>query len=205
MSLARISSLGVLSGIVGQFYGQYRVASMHKDFVRRLENRPGFYRALENVNIRTGGRQPLGLLRPPPQQAGAAAPHSEQREQDANPWNDPPPDDDPTRPQPPVQPPSAPRGPQPQPEPSRQGRWGEIRAANTRNAGPRSAWDEVRQSHERTRIASASQSPNDEPPRDSLSSPDRDSEQAKFDAMLETERRKADASTSASSSGPWRG
>lgn len=102
MSLARITSLGVLSGIIGQFYGQYRLASMHKDFVRRLENRPGFYRALENVNIRTGGRQPLGLLRPPSQQPGPAAPHGEQHEQDANPWSD----DDQTRFQPADQPPS---------------------------------------------------------------------------------------------------
>jgi hypothetical protein len=61
-------------------------------------------------------------------------------------------------------------------------RWDEIRAANARNAAQQSSWDALRQNHERNQVARTD---------DAYSSTenDRAQEQARFDAMLEAERR----------------
>ncbi|KIM85322.1 hypothetical protein PILCRDRAFT_817326 [Piloderma croceum F 1598] len=63
-------------------------------------------------------------------------------------------------------------------------RWDEIRAANTRNAAQHSSWDALRQNHERNQVARTD---------DAYSSTesDRAQEQARFDAMLEAERRRS--------------
>lgn len=67
--------------------------------------------------------------------------------------------------------------------------WDAIREANARNNGRRSSWDELRQRHERQRTAGRVQqneSAEDEDPRAQA--------QAEFDAILEAERKVAQAS-----------
>ena len=89
-------------------------------------------------------------------------------------------------------------------------KWDEIRAANARAAAQSSAWDALRQQHERERIlerqqqqqrqqqdpdASSSRvgTPGDDyfaqPPSSRYSEDDRAQEQARFNAMLDAERR----------------
>lgn len=91
-------------------------------------------------------------------------------------------------------------------------RWDDIREANARAAAQNSAWDALRQQHERekmlerqqrgsapssTTTSSASGTPGDEygvtspsgPPPSRYSDEDRAREQARFDAMLEMERK----------------
>lgn len=67
-------------------------------------------------------------------------------------------------------------------------RWEEIRAANARSAGYVSSWDTIRQRHERNRLPYPTSSPSNDTPSSGMD--DRTVEQAKFDAMLEAERRK---------------
>lgn len=64
------------------------------------------------------------------------------------------------------------------------GRWDELRAANIKQAGLNSSWDALRQSHERGRVADATDA-------SQSTENDRAQEQAQFDAMLEAERRAA--------------
>jgi hypothetical protein len=67
-------------------------------------------------------------------------------------------------------------------------RWDQIRAANLRATAQHSSWDVLRQNYERRRIRTGDSgiSPGQDGP-----GYDRAAEQAKFDAMLEAERRKA--------------
>lgn len=62
------------------------------------------------------------------------------------------------------------------------GRWDEIRK-EPGTAHP-SSWDEIRQSHERVRVQ-----PSNSPPAEGVAVNDRHKEQAKFDALLEAERK----------------
>jgi len=65
-------------------------------------------------------------------------------------------------------------------------RWNEIRAANSRSAG-QSSWDTIRQRHERSRLPD----PTGAPPSDrSPEADERGAARAKFDALLEAERRR---------------
>ncbi|TFY79040.1 hypothetical protein EWM64_g4967 [Hericium alpestre] len=54
-------AFSIVSSLAGMVYGQIKRAEAHRDFVASLENRPGFFQALENVHVRTGGQRPLGL------------------------------------------------------------------------------------------------------------------------------------------------
>lgn len=61
------------------------------------------------------------------------------------------------------------------------GRWDELRTASIKQMGRNSSWDALRQSHERERIADATDA-------SQSTENDRVHEQAQFDAMLEAER-----------------
>ncbi|THH18412.1 hypothetical protein EW146_g2566 [Bondarzewia mesenterica] len=198
MSITRMSSSGAIASVIGVLYGQVRIAEAHRDFVGSLDNRSGFFRALENVNIRTGGQRPLGLpiahstigmkrsmtvakRLPPPPPPPASLLYTDAVSPAEGIFL------------------AAPKPAQSPVDPSRTGRWGEIRAVNARN-GPRSTWDELRQNQERSRLPVAPQSADDAGSRSPTSDmDDRAAEQAKFDALLEAERRKADKP----SSSPW--
>jgi hypothetical protein len=73
-------------------------------------------------------------------------------------------------------------------------RWEEIRAANARSVGYVSSWDAIRQRHERSRLPNSTSSPSNDPP--SYGMDDRTAEQAKFDAILEAERRRGQSQDS---------
>lgn len=81
-----------------------------------------------------------------------------------------------------------------QPQTAR-GRWDEIRAANARNSGKASSWDVLREQHERERVSSssgnndASSDPSSFARTPSTSELVRAAEQARFDALLEAERK----------------
>ncbi|EMD42227.1 hypothetical protein CERSUDRAFT_110760 [Gelatoporia subvermispora B] len=68
-------------------------------------------------------------------------------------------------------------------------RWDELRVANARNVASDSSWESLRQIHERQQVSTSQ--PDDQPEMD-----ERALEQAKFDALLEEERRKAMGSSS---------
>ncbi|KAJ3490576.1 hypothetical protein NLI96_g1355 [Meripilus lineatus] len=87
-------------------------------------------------------------------------------------------------------------------------RWDEIRMANARGSAKDSSWEALRQSHERDRVSEASPSPPDiydnnqqqqqqqqqqklqqHQPSGTLRDQERTKEQAKFDALLEAERK----------------
>ena len=67
-------------------------------------------------------------------------------------------------------------------------RWEEIRAANARSAGYVSSWDTIRQRYERHQSPSSMSSQSNGSP--SSDTDDRAIEQAKFDAILDAERRR---------------
>jgi hypothetical protein len=73
-------------------------------------------------------------------------------------------------------------------------RWEEIRAANARSVGYASSWDAIRQRHERNRLPNSTSSPRNDPPSSGMD--DRTAEQAKFDAILEAERRRGQSQDS---------
>lgn len=52
-------AFGFLSNFVGLIWGQFERAKVHYRFARQLENPTGFSQALQNVNVRTGGKEPL--------------------------------------------------------------------------------------------------------------------------------------------------
>ena len=71
--------------------------------------------------------------------------------------------------------------------PQSSSRWEEIRAANARGARP-STWDALRQRHEKAQVADHVQSGHT-PSVTNDADVERAREQARFDAMLETERK----------------
>ncbi|CAL1695492.1 unnamed protein product [Somion occarium] len=175
----------------GLVWGQLQRAKAHWNFAHELENPTNFAKALQNVNYRTGGTQPLGWTLPGAQAEAKPAGEGQNVEGQPNEsgWASEPhvvtdtPDQTSNRP--------------PSPTPSRpRSRWEEIRAANTRGTAHASSWDAVRQQHERERILerrSSSSTPGDDfAPTSSASrysDQDRDREQARFEALLEMERK----------------
>ncbi|KAH8102433.1 hypothetical protein BXZ70DRAFT_1006359 [Cristinia sonorae] len=77
--------------------------------------------------------------------------------------------------------------PSPQQQHTPKSRWDEIRAANSRGISKSSSWDVLREKHERGRVAPQESQPT------SSHDADRAMEQAKFDALLEAERRQSHA------------
>ncbi|KAL4253211.1 hypothetical protein ABKN59_004725 [Abortiporus biennis] len=193
-----IFSGSLLAGIFGTFYGNFRRAKMHYRFVTSLTNPEGFNQALENVNRRLGNVEPLGWSLPGIRDAenekgpegvgkeGAA------RDIDGSPsgaverW-----DENGSQALPPTpvivgqtQQTSQQVAPQSRPTSAKPAsKWDEIRASN--NGAKTSSWDALRQGHERNTLPEgvSIQSP-------TLNTDDeRAREQARFDALLEAERR----------------
>ena len=69
----------------------------------------------------------------------------------------------------------------------RRSRWDEIRAVNSRSTS-QSSWDTIRQRHERSRLPDSSISASDNSV--ITEAQERAAAQAKFDALLEAERRR---------------
>jgi len=131
----RVTLLSGLAAVTGLLYGQFKRVQAHVIFVRSLEDRASFFMALENVNKKTGGVGPLGIVttdtaRPP--EADTAVPEQTSdnrragREEDGQ-------SKDPA-------------------STSSSGRWDEIRAASARSVAQSSSWDALRQKHERDRV-----------------------------------------------------
>jgi hypothetical protein len=167
-------------------FGRVRQVLAHKQFTEALENPAGFMEALCNVDRKIGGDGQLGftLARIRKDAAhldtttfGSGQEHGPEMVSEEN-WKKSWPHSN----APDAAPPQA-----AQPK----NRWEEIRAANARSAGYVSSWDTIRQRHERNRLPDSTSSPTNDPP---LS--DRTAEQAKFDAILEAERRRGQSQDS---------
>jgi len=175
-TVARTSVVTGLIGFVGITYGQFRRARAHWIFTQSLDDPEGFMQVLQNVNTRTGGVKPLGFTLPNVRRvAGAMSTSTESSGidvvQDGD-WEIRPENQDRDQHQTSMANPQTPS----------LARWDQIRAANARIAGRNSSWDALRQRHERS-IISSSQTTSGKEPNDRLS------EQARFDAMVEAERR----------------
>lgn len=182
--LAWCSGAATLIGIV---FGQVRQALAHRQFAEALENPAGFMEALHNVDSRLGGNGQLGftlvrlrndaahLDNPPASQEHGPEMVSEENWKKS--WSHSNPPDA-----------ASPQATQPQ------NRWEEIRAANARSVGYASSWDAIRQRHERNRLPNSTSSPRNDPPSSGVD--DRTAEQAKFDAILEAERRRGQSQDS---------
>ncbi|KAG1761920.1 hypothetical protein EDD22DRAFT_894044 [Suillus occidentalis] len=168
-------------------FGQVRQALAHRQFAEALENPAGFMEALHNVDSRLGGNGQLGftlvrlrndaarLDNPPTSQEHGPEMVSEENWKKS--WSHS----------------NAPDATSPQATQPKN-RWEEIRAANARSVGYVSSWDAIRQRHERNRLPNSTSSPGNDPPSSGMD--DRTAEQAKFDAILEAERRRGQSQDS---------
>ncbi|KAH7883660.1 hypothetical protein F5I97DRAFT_1831345 [Phlebopus sp. FC_14] len=177
MGRLALSNLGAM--VAGTMYGQLRQLRAHKQFVDALEDPEGFITAMNHVHHRLGATESLPFTLHPVRterieiqrddgSANLAQGPEMVREDD---WD-----------QPQSQSQSAAVN-----EARPKSRWEEIRAANARNVGHQSSWDVIRQLHERGKLP---------PPSSRAAVPqsrdvdDRAAEQARFDAILEAERRR---------------
>ncbi|GBE78231.1 hypothetical protein BKA93DRAFT_793771 [Sparassis latifolia] len=184
MSINRSVIISTVAAFLGSVYGQFRRAKAHWNFTKALDDPAAFSQALQNVNQRTGGTTPLTWTlqraKEVPQREDV---HGNNTSQNPDAWA---PDADqgasavtvasgsilkPTQ--------------QPASESTSKShsRWEDIRTANARNAAQSSSWDVLRQSHEREQI------PSDNQPETPYADSSRAQEQARFDAMLEAERK----------------
>lgn len=169
-------------------------ANAHADFFRTLDNRTSFFQALDNIQIRLGEKSSSD---PQPNSPYAT---SEKENQEmfgaavaSRGWETEFPVDKSTDRS------HASRASSPPAQPSQQkSRWEEIRAEHARNLATRSSWDELRQNASRPKPDNAGNE-QIEVSRDPVAG--RLTEQQKFDAMLEVERRKAAEGSSRGS--PW--
>ncbi|KAG1881766.1 hypothetical protein C8R48DRAFT_682144 [Suillus tomentosus] len=166
---------------IGLVFGGVRQVLAHRQFTEALENPAGFIEALRNVDRRLGGDGQLGFtlsrIRKDAARldntatSGTSQEHGPEMVSEEN-WGA-----------------SLPHSDAPSPQVTQpKNRWEEIRAANARSAGYVSSWDTIRQRHERNRLPYPTSSPSNDPPSSGMD--DRTAEQAKFDAMLEAERRR---------------
>ncbi|KAI0094765.1 hypothetical protein BDY19DRAFT_41156 [Irpex rosettiformis] len=184
--------VGISSGanVLGFLIGQVKRASAHQQFIKSLDDRQAFVDTL----IQIAGGEPSAPQLPgrtttaayPKDDAGVATtPRQDEDFADSSWPNDPniaPRSSSPTQP-----PPVAPIAEHPQVI----SRWDEIRAVNA-HAGKSSTWDVLRQTHERRQIPDSTQStevPSTPPLNDA--EVERAREQARFDALLEAERKAA--------------
>ncbi|KAH9950498.1 hypothetical protein B0H21DRAFT_819296 [Amylocystis lapponica] len=183
-TVRRTTILGVVAGVCGTVYGQFRRAKAHWTFTQQLDDPVAFTQALENVNQRTGGVKPLAWTL---QRAVDAAQKQDMhgnilrpQESSFTPDVDQSVSPDTTSAEI-ARPPSSSSEDSSRPA----NRWDQIRAANARNAGQPSSWDILRQQHERERVVKKTVS------EDRFDDVDLAEEQARFDAMVDAERRKA--------------
>ncbi|KAK7694813.1 hypothetical protein QCA50_002001 [Cerrena zonata] len=203
----RIFALGFVSNFAGLIWGQIERARVHYRFAHQLENPTGFSQALQNVNMRTGGKEPLRWALPGADrdllQRGLTEPgtmgeegRSHEDEWAKEPTGIPSDVSQTSHSSSSTNPPNT-SGSTAATQTSRNAtKWDEIRAANARGA-QNSAWDVLRQQHERERMLERQQQQQRSSDNGSFASPpstrysddDRAREQARFDAMLEAERR----------------
>ncbi|KAF8446031.1 hypothetical protein L210DRAFT_3610585 [Boletus edulis BED1] len=170
----------VAAFLIGSTYGTFQQFVLHHRFANSLDNPQGFILALNHVDERLGGSGQIGfafqeMLAKKPEikpdldhtshpQDVAMVPEGWARDHDNT-------DGDVSR-----------------SDPTRlRTRWDEVRAANARSFG-QSSWDTIRQRHERSRLPHPSGPPTNSSP--STEADDRTAAQAKFDALLEAERRR---------------
>ncbi|KAJ3559766.1 hypothetical protein NM688_g148 [Phlebia brevispora] len=181
---------------VGTLLGQLQRARLHYQFSKSLDNPRAFAQALQNVNVRIGGREPLPWTLPqvkeiPQPTVNTSDIHGDTtRPEDGDSiWAQ----DVPQSLPPPTPPRSfdaAPQSAQAQSSenaPRFSSRWDEIRAANVAGA-KQSSWDALRQRHERAAAGDVTQPTNFT---SALNQRDREraEEQARFDAILDAERK----------------
>lgn len=197
----------------GYIYGTFRQASGHMKFQAMLEDPVGMEQAMENVNIRQGGTNPLNITFRFKQVSNGETSSSIRQQShtaDSTTW----PSDSGT---------DAPPAPPPLPNVSQKrspgmvstqtwtdmcnsmtsvneavqenGRWAQIRKANNPSAQD-SSWDRLRQTHERAGMKQpaaaapgSSATSSNSPERYSGDDDERARQQAEFDALLEAERR----------------
>ncbi|GJE87628.1 hypothetical protein PsYK624_037110 [Phanerochaete sordida] len=204
----RLVLFGSIAYVVGAFAGQLRRASAHLNFVKTLDDRAAFFHALQNVHRRLGGESTLDWLSVPARDGGGGAPgpgpmaraplpradvHGDvpQPVEGDAPWTA-------AEPFPraggasaaEAAPPDTPGAQGAQVAAHAKSRWNEIRTANARGAQA-SSWDALRQQHERRRNVDdvqQQQPPAGLPGMSDLEA-ERAQEQARFDAMLEAERK----------------
>lgn len=186
---------------LGAVFGQVRRAVAHAGFVRTLDDRAQFFQALQNVNRRLGGDDNAALE----WGDGPAAPRQHQHQHQRNEQQKTGVNEDAV---------SAEQQSAWSASPSRvfqrcvqalrdvdlsvsapsggtsnasSTRWDEIRAANARN-GRSSSWDALRQQQQRPTVVDTVQPSPDSYP-DAEPDTERIAEQARFDALLEAERK----------------
>jgi len=170
--------------LLGMVFGQVRQVIAHRQFTEALENPAGFIEALRNVDRRLGGDGHLGFTLERIRNEGTRVDdtvasgrnreHGPEMVNEEN-WEKT------------GTPSNAPHADSPQVARPKN-RWEEIRAVNARPAGYVSSWDTIRQRYERNKLPSSTSSQSNGPP--SSATDDRATEQARFDAILEAERRK---------------
>ncbi|KAG2044746.1 hypothetical protein BDR03DRAFT_937151 [Suillus americanus] len=175
--------------LIGMVFGRVRQVLAHKQFTEALENPAGFIEALRNVDRRLGGDGQLGFTlarirkdaaHVDTASSGSSQEHGPEMVSEEN-WKK-------SWPHSNAPDAASPQAAQPK------NRWEEIRAANARSSGYASSWDTIRQRHERDRLPNSTSSPTNDPPSPGMD--DRAAEQAKFDAILEAERRRGQSQDS---------
>ncbi|KAF8560440.1 hypothetical protein OG21DRAFT_1480249 [Imleria badia] len=172
----------VAAFLVGSTYGTFRQFFLHYRFANSLDNPQGFIVALNHVDERLGGSGQIGFafqemltkkpeIKPDLDHTSHARDVSIVPEEEWSRDRDNRIDGDVSR-----------------SDPTRlRTRWDEVRAANSRNAG-QSSWDTIRQRHERNRLPDPNGPPIDSSPITEVD--EGAAAQAKFDALLEGERRR---------------
>ncbi|KAJ8521420.1 hypothetical protein ONZ45_g1853 [Pleurotus djamor] len=184
-SAPRLVFIGASAYTLGFAFGQAARLRLHLKFLSSLENFDGFATALDNITQKNGGVMPRGptlVVSSPnngqggldirPDITGGEQTHGQDKWGDAD-------NTVPQEPRPPVI--TTPR--------STQTRWDAIRAANSQ-AAQQSSWEAIRQKHGKANI-NGTQKPaethDDRPNADA--DDERRQEQARFDAMLDAERK----------------
>ncbi|KAI6005286.1 hypothetical protein F5J12DRAFT_835947 [Pisolithus orientalis] len=161
--------------VVGMMYGGFRRFVAHRQFAEALEDPEGFVLALSHIHKKLGGDGNIGftLRRIQQKKIDTTAdtgdyPQGSETGFENRTRSDPVGNNNPNS------------------STAFKNRWDEIRAANARNISQQSTWDAIRQRQERSRIPvpSAYDGQSTDKP------DDRATAQARFEAMLEAERRR---------------
>ncbi|KAH9175264.1 hypothetical protein EDB89DRAFT_348934 [Lactarius sanguifluus] len=180
----RIASLAAFASAGGVLGGTVVRANAHADFFRTLDDRTSFFQAIDNIQTRLGEKSSSDSHTSEKEMFGDAA--------TSRGWESEFPVDKSTDRSP------ASRSSAPPAQPSQpKSRWEEIRAEHARNLATRSSWDELRQNASRPKSDNAG---NEQIEVSQDPASERLTEQQKFDAMLQAERRKT---AERSQGSPW--
>ncbi|KAH7911950.1 hypothetical protein BJ138DRAFT_855593 [Hygrophoropsis aurantiaca] len=181
--LSLVTGIATMAGLI---YGQARQLFAHRQFTQSLVNPKGFMTALMNVDRRLGGDGNLGFTLERIRSEDLDQ-KNETRDNEMNIENQMVGEDNWDITQKPSNPkPESTVHHQSSQSAESSSRWEEIRELNKRNAGQQSSWDTIRQQHERRNLSAmaAQRESGTKDPQD-----ERALDQAKFDAMVEAERR----------------